>query len=359
MSAAARLGDSCAHGGAIVAGCPTVLIGGMPAARVGDMHVCPMVTPGTPPIPHVGMPIIPPGSPTVLIGGMPAARMGDMAPCTGPPDSIVMGCMTVLIGTSGSGSGSGGGAGGGGAASAKAGAANALSGNIEVTTKQEHWIEFEFKDKAGNPVSGVPYKLKDPDSKDSEGILKPDGRILRDATGKGKGEVILYSLQNAKWSKEIAKVGEKVKLTAESQGFENGKKVTIQIFKKDFNGTDTVVKTLEKDISGNKIEIELENNFEIENSTSNNKKYSSAGYYFEVFSGQSRTKSGMLYIEDFIEIELKDDEGNAKANEEFILFLSNGKVEQGKLDGNGYKKIEKIPAGKYSIKFPNLKPKQK
>ena len=69
-----------------------------PAARVGDMHTCPMVTPGTPPVPHVGGPILPPGCPTVLIGGQPAARMGDMATCVGPPDSIVLGSATVLIG---------------------------------------------------------------------------------------------------------------------------------------------------------------------------------------------------------------------------------------------------------------------
>ena len=57
-----------------------------PAARVGDMHVCPMVTPGVPPIPHVGGPVLPPGGITVLIGGMPAARVGDMCLCVGPPD---------------------------------------------------------------------------------------------------------------------------------------------------------------------------------------------------------------------------------------------------------------------------------
>jgi len=95
---AARLGDTTAHGGSIVLGFPQVLIGGQPAARVGDMHVCPMQTPGVPPIPHVGGPILPPGSPTVLIGGQPAARMGDMCTCVGPPDVIVMGCMTVMIG---------------------------------------------------------------------------------------------------------------------------------------------------------------------------------------------------------------------------------------------------------------------
>lgn len=69
-----------------------------PAARLTDMHTCPMVTPGTPPIPHVGGPITSPGCPTVLIGGLPAARVSDMAVCVGPPDSIVKGSATVLIG---------------------------------------------------------------------------------------------------------------------------------------------------------------------------------------------------------------------------------------------------------------------
>ncbi|HUF67232.1 MAG TPA: PAAR domain-containing protein [Longimicrobiales bacterium] len=71
---------------------------GKPAARAGDMHMCPMVTPGVPPIPHVGGPVMPPGMPTVLIGMMPAARVGDMCVCVGPPDVIAMGSFTVLIG---------------------------------------------------------------------------------------------------------------------------------------------------------------------------------------------------------------------------------------------------------------------
>ena len=66
-----------------------------PAARAGDMHVCPMVTVL---VPHVGGSILPPGCPTVLVGGMPAARMGDMATCVGPPDVIILGAPTVLIG---------------------------------------------------------------------------------------------------------------------------------------------------------------------------------------------------------------------------------------------------------------------
>jgi uncharacterized Zn-binding protein involved in type VI secretion len=66
---------------------------GMPAARLTDMHVCPMVTVL---VPHVGGPIVGPGAPTVLIGAMPAARISDMAVCVGPPDVIVLGSFTVL-----------------------------------------------------------------------------------------------------------------------------------------------------------------------------------------------------------------------------------------------------------------------
>lgn len=68
------------------------------AARVGDMHQCPMQTPGTPPVPHVGGPILPPGCPTVLICGQPAACLGDQLTCVGPPDAIVAGSSSVLIG---------------------------------------------------------------------------------------------------------------------------------------------------------------------------------------------------------------------------------------------------------------------
>ncbi|MDF2177189.1 PAAR domain-containing protein [Aliiglaciecola sp. CAU 1673] len=68
-----------------------------PAARLTDMHVCPQVTPGLPPIPHVGGPILGPCVPTVLIEKLPAAVIGDNCLCVGPPDSIAMGSSTVMI----------------------------------------------------------------------------------------------------------------------------------------------------------------------------------------------------------------------------------------------------------------------
>ena len=67
---------------------------GQPAARLADTHTCPM---STGPVPHVGGPISGPCAPTVLIGDMPAAIVGDMAVCVGPPDTIASGSATVLI----------------------------------------------------------------------------------------------------------------------------------------------------------------------------------------------------------------------------------------------------------------------
>ena len=95
---AARIGDTCVHGGKIVMGKLNVLTGGRPQSRITDMHVCPMFTG---PVPHVGGPILPPAAVNVLVGMLPAARIGDKAICIGPIDTIVTGEFTVLIGTAG------------------------------------------------------------------------------------------------------------------------------------------------------------------------------------------------------------------------------------------------------------------
>lgn len=92
-----------AHGGVVIIGEPTVLIGEMPASRIGDMHTCPAFDG---PVPHVGGPLIL-GSPTVLVGDMPQSRETDELTCVGPPDVVMRGCETVLVGMAG-----GGGAGG-------------------------------------------------------------------------------------------------------------------------------------------------------------------------------------------------------------------------------------------------------
>ena len=69
-----------------------------PAARITDFHTCPMITPTLPPLPHVGGPIVGPSNPTVLIGKMPAATLGDSCLCVGPLDTIIQGSSNVFIG---------------------------------------------------------------------------------------------------------------------------------------------------------------------------------------------------------------------------------------------------------------------
>jgi len=97
MSLAARVGDMTSHGTPLAPGPGSfnVLIGGMPAWRAtADTHLCPLFT-GV--VPHVGG-VVAVGSLTVFINNLPAARQGDMIVEGGPPNAIVMGCPTVLIG---------------------------------------------------------------------------------------------------------------------------------------------------------------------------------------------------------------------------------------------------------------------
>jgi hypothetical protein len=272
-----------------------------------------------------------------------------------------MGCFTVLIGEVGGGGGGGGGAGIGMPASvvAQTSAATAVFDNKEATTKEKHWVEIQFVDKAGKPVSGVAYTFTDPENKESEGVLRLDGTIRRDATNEGQAKVVLMGVSNAKWSKEKAEVGEKVKMSADVEGFEDGTKATVQIHKRDIRGPDVVVDTFEKKVSGGKIEEEweyvyLEDYKAEQEDPAEMTQFSAPIYYFDVIIRQCKTRSGFLTLKDYIEIELRDNEDNAIPEEDYELTLSNGEVRKGKLDGNGYKKEEKIPPGKCIVKFPNL-----
>lgn len=98
MPAAARVGDLTSHAATPLGpgpGSVSVLIGGMPAWRaLADLHVCPLITVL---VPHVGGPVLM-GSTTVLINGLPAARMGDVIVEVGPPNTIAIGAPTVIIG---------------------------------------------------------------------------------------------------------------------------------------------------------------------------------------------------------------------------------------------------------------------
>ena len=282
------MGDMTVHGGTITKGEPTVLIGGQPAARISDLHVCPMQTPAPAPIPHVGMPVAMSSAPTVLIGGIPAACVGDMCPCTGPPDSIAPpGCPTVLIG-SGGGGGAGGGPGGAGkgkAGTAQAGAAGAskeLGGEEEV---EDHFLDVKFVDKGGFPIRGVYYKLKGPGIESEQGPLS--GRLRKTGIDPGNYEIELKAIVDAKWSTTEAAVGDEVTLSAQTAGIEAGEKARLTIFLKDTNTPSQPVKRIEAEVQGDKVEarwkLEIKQELvPVQEGRAPQAGYSMPKYYFEV-----------------------------------------------------------------------------
>ncbi len=208
-----------------------------PAARLTDMHACPMQTPAVVPIPHVGGPIMFQGAPTVLINGLPAARVGDVAMCVGPPDVIVAGSPTCLIGgipaarmgdqtahggtivagspnvTIGDSGGGAGGAAGFTMAAAKAkglaftrtdcasqGAQEVVAASRFVPPPpdptQLHWIEIALVDDDGNPMVGEPYELQLGENEPIAGLLDGRGRARHDGIEPGSYHVTFLNLED-------------------------------------------------------------------------------------------------------------------------------------------------------------------
>jgi uncharacterized Zn-binding protein involved in type VI secretion len=340
---AARVGDQTAHGGVITGpGVPMVLIGGMPASVMGDMETCPLVNPGVPPPPHVGGNIIA-TCVSVLIGGKPAARMGDSGVCAGPPTTIVGGCPTVLIGDGGP----GGGGGAGGESKESAQAATTEAG-------EDHYLDVKFVDKGGKPITGVQYDVKAPDGEKSQGPLT--GEIKKTGVKEGNHEITLKAVVNAQWSIDKASVGEKVKLKCETTGIKSGEKAVLEVFIKDNNFSDHLLHTINSKVDNGKIEEEweLEINKELlEDQDGKEKKggYSSPKFFFKVTSDGINARSGILSFKDYLELEYKDEDGNPIGDVEYKLTLSNGVIKEGKLDKNGYAKIENVPPGKVEVVY--------
>jgi hypothetical protein len=283
-----------------------------------------------------------------MIAKMMAARVGDMCTCTGPPDTITMGCNTVMIGE--------GSAGGGGAG--QSGSGTGATGTSTSTDQIEsHRIDVKFVDKGGKPISGVRYKLKDPDGNEATGTLA--GRIKQSCVSEGQYEVSLAAIKKAEWSSRKAKQGETVKMGAEVVGFESDAKATIQVFKRDANRADRPVDTVsDVAVSGDKVEADWK--FEYREGEDDPRlghedtgRYSYPSFYFTVTIDEVKASSGTLRITDDLEIELKDDRGEAIANEEYVVYLASGEVRKGKLDSNGKATEKDVPPTRNQVVFPN------
>jgi hypothetical protein len=275
--------------------------------------------------------------------------------------------MNVLIGeTAPGGAGGGAGAGGAGAAGAQASAATAQFDNNESTTKEEHWVEFEFVDKAGLPVSGVAYEFKDPDGNVDEGRLRLDGTVRRDALSEGQAEVVLKDVYGAEWGKKEARPGEKVTITGKAEGFEDGTPTSIQVIKRDFNCPDVVVDELKAEVQGEKVEAKWI--FEHDKKTKYNRessdqrlssdrvraKFKKPTYLAEVsVKGHPQSsRTGPLEIKSTLTIGLETAAGEGVADEPYIVCFSNGEVRKGTLDSEGRAQLEDVPPCRHEVMWP-------
>lgn len=365
---AARQGDTTAHGGVIVVGNPTVLIEGLPAARLTDMHTCPMQTPAVPPIPHVGGPIVGPGVPTVLIAGLPAATVGDSCVCVGPPDVIVKGASKVMIGTSGGGGGMGGGGGAGqggqkvkeGKADTKAGADTkvkddkAKSGKTEDKSQKTDFLNVSVVDKGGKPIAGLNYTVKGPKDTGWSGML--GGKVERTMVESGDHKIELTGIADIRWSTNRIKDDEKVKLQVALIGFEDNTPAKLKIYEVGPNNRRRPFDEIEAKVKDDAIEVEWQYPWsdappsEAEPKLSN---YYVPRYFFVCEVGGARKESGLLDYRTRIEFSLKDTDGKELADAPYRLHLCSGEVRSGTLDGGGAAKVDNVPPGPWAVEFPD------
>lgn len=305
------------------------------------------------------------GSFTVLIGGQPAARVGDMCQCSGPPDSIAMGCTTVLIGTGGGGGGAGMAGAGGKTVEAEKGADAGKSkelaeeaGEADEAETEDHYLDVKFVDKGGKPIMGVDYKIKSPDQQTDQGTVF--GKVKKTGVKPGDYEIELKAITKAEWSKKQARDGETVKMLVETAGVESGTRASLQIWERNINEADKKIADIDDvEVTNGKIETEwryvyVDEDEEKEPLQAGRQKYYAPSYYFTVSIDKLLARSPLLEYKDYIELYLKDAEDQPIANARYRVFLSSGEVREGQLDSNGYKKIEKVPPGKWSVQFPDL-----
>jgi uncharacterized Zn-binding protein involved in type VI secretion len=345
----------------------TVMINKLPAAKQGDqvvgvdIHIIMIPTPGGPvptPLPHPFSGMLDSAlSTSVKIMGMPAATVNSMAsnmpphipqggPFQKPPSNkakVIMGSPNVFIGNGG-----GGGGGGGGGAAGKA-AATAAAGEV----KEGHYLDVKVVDKGGSPVAGLKYTLKGPDGRMSEGYVT--GSIERKGVKEGNYEIEIIAITKAAWSVEEAAVGDKVKMQVETVGIASGEEAILQIFIKDANFADHLFETIKGRVDSDKIEHEWELKvdqklFDLQDHKEG-KNYSNPWYYFVVETAGIKQRSGLLKYKDWIELELRDEEGKTIGGAEYEVHLPDGQIRKGTLDQNGYAKVENIPPGKVTVTF--------
>jgi len=173
-------------------------------------------------------------------------------------------------------------------------------------------------------------------------------------------------LKEIKWSAEEARRGDILKLTAEFRDIKDDTEADIVIFEYDRDGGHDRIAQVAAVAEKNKFEIEWE--YEYHEDTDEiatedelekyGKSYNPPEYFFivkigdAVFGGEQ--ESGLLTFKDYIELELKDDDGAPAKDEKYVIKLPDGSEKEGSLDGDGHARLDDIPPGKVKVEFPDI-----
>ncbi len=370
--AAARLGDTANNcndpadaptGTVIAAG--TVMINRMPAAKQNDQivgvdtHIIMIPSPGGPiptPLPHPFAGMIDSGcSTSVNIMGMAAATVDSRAsavpphipqggPFQKPPSNkakIMMGSTDVFIG-----GGSGGGGGGSG------GAGNATTVAQEQEIEEGHTLDVKFVDKGGKPIMGVEYQIEDTESRKSAAPLT--GQVKKSGVKEGDHKLSLRAITKCAWSESAARDGDKVKMQIETAGIQDGLAAVFSVWQRDVEGPDREIFSVDTvNVDGNKAEAEWAYEYpEDDGDEERRPGFSYPKFYFTAQIGGLKSRSGVLDYKDWIELELRDENDDPVANEEYEIRFSTGEIRRGRLDSNGQARVEGIPTASHSVSFP-------
>ena len=366
-------------------GSPNVLVNGQPAATLGDMHVCPLCSPG----PHVGGPVAA-GAPTVLINGKPAARVGDVCTCAAPaPDVIVSGSPNVLIGAA---SGAGGAAALAAAASAAAAALRPGTPGTGTTARPlSPWVGVAYADSSGRPVAGWAYHAEGSDD-DRDGQVGTGGQVWCDGlAGGGAVDVGLVGVYGVRWAKGEARVGEPVGMSAQCAGVADGELAHFEVWQEAARAGGAVERAkvweVMGEVTGGRTEAAAPFVFawpEAEGGAASadvaptdardlpppprTSSVDQGGHAFEPAAtalklapvyvvevsvgGVHRARSGTLRYQDWVEIKIVDPEGRPRARVTVGLELPTGEVRHVTTDGRGVARAEGVPPGQCFVVAP-------
>jgi hypothetical protein len=175
------------------------------------------------------------------------------------------------------------------------------------------------------------------------------------------------NVTNMKWDKKEARRGDILKLSADITGAAEGAEVKIIIFEYDADGANDKIVEIPTTVKNKKIDLswEYEYHEDVDDIPTNEelqkygKSYNPPEYYFVIDVDTLRfgenQESKLLTFKDYIEIELRNEDGELVTNEKYILHLPDGSKRQGQLDGSGHARENNVPPGEIRVEFPNSK----